>query len=180
MCKNDPRPPSASDTAQATFEAATKYLPGLFDITNKAILPNEMATLEATKAVQPGYTQLASDILKGPGSQLIGGVLDESKKIDTEFFAARAAGGDAMTRLLSSIDLSGLLSGSEAAEMERNLNRVDTGTGNTVGSAINTAKNINEYGTASTAKKEKQQQIGTEALGAAAGFLPASRVGIDP
>jgi len=181
MCKGDPKAPDASEVAQRSYQAALQYLPGIFELENKNILPNEQAQFAATKEVAPEYANLQNELYEGPGQQLVKDVNKTEQELNPEFFSTRAASSAALNKLLSSVDLSGMLSGSEEAEIERGLNRTNAEEGNTgVGGPLTTIKNAMTFGQAGNAKKTQQQQIGTGLVNAASGFLPASKVGIDP
>lgn len=175
FCK--PKIPSPQATADATFTSLLKYAPQLFSLLNENVLPAEQARVGAEEAIAPRELALDTQLLKGQGGDLIDTVLSKSKEIDPEFFNSRALVGDNLQRLMDSIDVSGTLSGSESAEIERNLNRMNAGE---VPSNLQTVKSGIEFGRAGQAKKLQGQQALTGAIGAGTSFLPASKVGIDP
>lgn len=194
-----------------SVKAITDLLPYYSKAVAGQIIPEEQAKLEAARAVSPGYNQLQLDLLRqygpqlskagsdialqeanqsaerdrtvlaGSGQELINQLLATQKTIDPEFFSTRASTADSINRLLSSIDPSGALSGSERSEVERSLGQEGNRRGiANAPSNLATVENATRYGKAGADKALKNQSMLSQAIAAATAFLPNSRVGFDP
>lgn len=115
------------------------------------------------------------------GQAALQAAINADRLANPEFYAARAGENEQLTRLMSSIDLTGKLSGGEEEALRRSVARQNdqTGTSN-VPSAINTAANAMQFGEKTYQRQEQAKSDLTSALNQATAFLPASRSGINP
>lgn len=203
-CGSDPKV-SAPESTKQMMEAFVQYLPQLLDASNKGVMPSEQASLDAARAVSPGYSQLQNelltnygpeftratsaldkqrqlaqaetdrDVLKGPGKEITEQALANQRIADPEYFKTRELGANRLADLFNSINVEGL-SGSERAEVERSLNRDNSSRGlGETPTATSTVSNAMTFG---GELDKKRNQLG-QALSLATSFLPASRSGID-
>lgn len=208
--EGDPPPQGTYETTRQMLEAFTQYLPQLIQGVNAQTKPTAQAQLSADEAVSPGYAALQNQLYKkygpeankigsdissqnmlaqarnenatlvGPGGDLAKNALSLERTIDPEFFNQRGQLDNSLSRLQNSIDLDGNLGGGSRAEIERSLNRDNSSKGNDNPSNINTVQNALRFGQAGEARKNQQQQALTSVINIGAGYLPASRAGIDP
>lgn len=196
----DPPAATAQETTAQQLMAYTQNLPGLMRVTNQEILPNELAQLEASRRVSPGYAELQKQLMETYGIQLndianriadtntkaaassdlstlqqygkplAQASLDAAMVADPEYYASREALNKKFLELMTN---GANLSGSELAQIERGNRAMDANTGNaTSGSVSNTAANLATFGQAGTNKLNNAIQLVTAGL-------PALRSGID-
>jgi hypothetical protein len=119
--------------------------------------------------------QTEADVLAGPGAELISRAQRLQQLVDPEFFVGRREAGQKYSDLLQTLDPSGL-SGSEAAEVERNVNRLFEGRG--LGSTPTSTSAIEaalQFGSRHSAKQSQIANI----LSQAPALLQASKSGVD-
>ena len=68
--KGDSYAPSTQESTAAQIQAMTQNLPALMQVTNAQFTPNELAQLEAARAVTPGYAKLQADTYDTEGRRL--------------------------------------------------------------------------------------------------------------
>ena len=206
QCGGDPPAPTTNESMASILEAYKANLPGLSNVIQQELLPMAQAQQNASAIINPqqaalqaelyakygpqlnqignqiaqqnAMSQATSDlnVLKGPGQELIKQGIEAQKLADPEFYTARAQTGDAVSKLLSSIDLSGL-SGGERAEVERSLNRDNVARGtNATPTATSTVANAMTFGNALNNKRAQMNQ----AIQTATGFMGGAKSGVDP
>ena len=93
--------------------------------------------------------------IQGPGQELVGDALQLDMLVNPEFYGFRQQASEGMSRLLASQDPS-KLSGSELAETERGLHRMNTSRGNiNVTDSTTTAANAGAFGSALAGKQAR-------------------------
>lgn len=180
----------------------TALAPYLAQSMTSLIKPQAQAELEAAQSVSPAYAQLMQELyaqygpqLNALGSQiaeqnaaaelatnqklLAGGGMDMLKTLDPEFYNTRATTSSRLGDLLSSIDLSGKLSGGEIAAIERSLAQSNMRGGTTAPSNLSTVSNAMQFGNAAYARKQAAQNALSQAINSATAFLPASKAGTE-
>lgn len=188
------------ETTAQMMQGMTQNLPSLMEIINAEITPNELAQLQASQAVSPGYSELqtqlyrdyapelaeiGSDIrnqsmmdqasgelavMQGPGRELVEEGLDIQRLADPEYFATREATGNA---IIDMFDNAGL-TGGEIEAINRSVNQQNIGRGlYDTPTMTNVVTNAQQYGNAAN---QKMQQ----AIAQATSFLPTSQSGLDP
>lgn len=194
----DPPSPTANESTQAMLNAYTTGLPEYYQMSNKQMLPNELATLSATQAVSPAYAALADQlykaygpsinktgsdiasqnamaqaqsdaaIYKGPGQDIARSALDVAKITDPEYYKTRETLGNRLGEMMQP----GLTGGEETA-ISRGVARdnVNSGVGERQ-SIAQQASNATRYGGA-----ERDRM--TQALSLATGALPTLKSGTD-
>lgn len=203
------KPPRAYKIPAEAVRAITDLLPYVTAYTTEQYKPYEEAKLGAAQAVSPGYAQLMSELLSTYGPQLTqtGTALDRQKALETqktqeqllagagpqtqqaldlmklvdpEYFSTKANTAGQLNNLFGSIDLTGALSPSERAEIERanNIEGMRRGT-MTAPSVTDTVSNAIRFGEAGKARQVQAQDALTKAIAAATTFMPASRTGFD-
>jgi len=199
--KTNPAKPTKSYARTAdSIRAMTDLLPFYNEALYKQILPEEEARYNATEQMSPKYNQLSLDLLKqfgpqfaeanagidlgilqGTGQELVDEALALYRKADPEFFATRELTSNRLADLMGNIDLTGGLSGSERAEIERSLGQdaLNRGSANAP-SQLDTVSNAMRFGEAGRKRQLENQSELSKAVAAATAFLPASRTGIDP
>lgn len=164
---SDPKPPSPEGQlwnmmfmSQLAPQMAANMAPAIGTIANEQ--------LRAAQRVSPAYAKLQMDLLNTYGPQIAAAELEQNKIADPEYYALRELESGKTFDLLNAMDPT-RLSGSEQAEVERGLNRmnVNTGTANAP-SQLNTVKNAMTFG---SALQDKQGRF-AQALGTATGALP--------
>lgn len=196
---------STSERMEDIMKAQIKYLPELSQVTSEQILPYEQKLLEASTAVQPQYTQAQydlykqygpllnelgmgiqssnaqrqaayeADILKNQGRDLALNAQNLQRQVDPEYFALRELQSKKLSDLLNSYDPSGL-SGSESANVERNMNRMNELHGIAgLGTSSEAFKNSQAFDDRLQQKKSALAQ----ALSAVPNALQSSRSGVD-
>lgn len=109
-------------------------------------------------------------IIQGPGQGLAQESINLSKLADPEYYKTRELSNAAYQNLVGSIDPN-KLTGSESAEIERNLNRMGDFPGGS-----SSWKHAITFGNALNQKKDRLASV----LSSAPGLLQASRSGVDP
>lgn len=199
MSGDRPAPSTQESTAQM-IEAYRQGLPGLMEVSNAQIRPNELAQLASQQATSPGYAKLQGDIydtegrrlnkigneiaganqqataqndlntINTVGKDLVGASLDAAKIADPEYYKNRELFGNSLATLLSA---GGDLTGGELAALERGVNRSNASTGTSfIPSATTVASNAMAFGDASRNKLMQGLQLAT-------GALPTLRSGMD-
>lgn len=187
------------ETTAEQLKAFTEGLPALMQVTNKEILPAELAKAEVSRQVSPIYADINKDIyaqygpelnqigneiarqnalasaendlavLKGPGQELVRSALDASKIFDPEYFALREQMAGQMSDLLQPG-----LSGGEREEINRYLARENQATGNQGAGAGNSTVLANAA-TFGGAARDRM----ANSLSLATGMLPVLRSNVD-
>ncbi len=159
----------APQQAQLSYELANKYLP-------------QFTQLGLDQSRQQAQGQAESDLalMSGTGRQLAAATLETQKQLDPEFFRSRQQSGDALTKLFGSLDdpTTGL-GGAEREEVTRSLARDNQSRGNLDPTQQSTVEAAMSMGSAGQARKAQKQQAIAQAVGSAAGAMPAFRTGID-
>lgn len=191
--------PMFSNLAASATSMLAPYLGQSID---QLIKPQALAELDTAQAVSPAYAQLMQELyaqygpqLNALGSQIAeqnaaaelatnrrlldAGGMDMLKTLDPEYFNTRATTSSRLGDLLSSIDLSGKLSGGEIAAIERSLAQSNMRGGTTAPSNLSTVANAMQFGNAAYARKQAAQNALSQAINSATAFLPASRTGME-
>jgi hypothetical protein len=202
--------PTPSESTASMLAAYQKYFPGLMKINAQNILPTEQAKLEATRAISPGYSELQQqlydaygpllaetgnrinaqnaeagaqsdlNVVKGTGRDLVKEAIETQKLADPEYYRSREQMGGRLGDLLSSIDLSGKLSGGEREALSRGQAQANQTRGISTNpsqtAALENALNFGEAG--HQRQNEAKAQLGG-ALSVGNQFLPASQSGMD-
>lgn len=184
---SDPKPPDVGRQMQQYVQAISSELPNIIQAIASGIMPLESAMLEAQKALSPaqrelqrqsvlGQAQTESDVLRGPGKDLVTGADELSRLIDPEFFKTRSDVSQGFTDLISSINPNMGLSAGESAELERFLNRDATASGiSDTPSASKTIEEGIQFGQAGGQRQLQRQQALSNALLGGSAALPAMR-----
>lgn len=203
----DPAAPSASESTGQQMQALIQYLPSFLKTVSGQIQPTEQALINSSKAISPQKEQLSTDLYRqfgpqvnkigsdiaaqnalsqsssdaavansGSAKSLVQGTSDLSRLIDPEFYKNREATSAKYLDLIGGMDPN-RLSGAEAANAERGLNRLNesSGNANTPNNPTAAIANAGVFGQALNAKRSLLSQ-------ALAGFAPiqsGSRSGID-
>jgi hypothetical protein len=114
------------------------------------------------------------------GQAALQAAINADKTANPQFYATRDLESSRLNDLMSSIDLSGKLSGSETRQIGQSLAQQNnqTGTVNTP-SALNTTSNAMTYGNAVYQRQEQAKSDLSGALGQASNFLPVSKSSVD-
>lgn len=164
--------------------------------TQRAIAPGQQQlSLDLAQQFMPQFTELglqqgrqqamgqaANDaaLMAGPGRELAANTLAIQQVLDPEFYRSRAQAGDALSRLFGSLsDPNTGLSGAEREEVTRSMARDNAARGNVDPTQLSTVEAAMSMGSAGAARKSQKQQSIANAVGAAAGSMPAMRTGID-
>lgn len=121
-----------------------------------------------------------SMVLAGPGRKLIEEALSAAKIYDPEYFKTRELASSRLGDLLRSIDISGNLSGSERAEVERSLAQEGgrRGTYNAP-SNLETVSNAMQFGDKGFQRQQQNRGMLSAAISNATAALPAFKSGTD-
>lgn len=200
----DPPAQNPGESTAQTLQGLIQNLPDLVKVVGANILPYEQSMQNAANIIAPQNQQLQADLyskfapqlnkvgqdiynsnvsntaaadlnaLKGPGADLNKEVLRQQEEIDPEFFANRAAAGQKFQELLGGMDPN-KLSGSELAQTERGINRLNAqnGANPTASSTL-----LNAAGTFGNALTNKRSQL-LQALDTFQGVQAGSKSGID-
>lgn len=202
-------PAATNQTTQEKMDdvmkAQVKHLPELNRITAESILPYERKLLEASKEIQPQYTQAQmdlykqygpemnrigmdvqaqnarqqaayeADLLKNQGADLTRSAQALQREVDPEYYAMREAQGRKMNELLNSYDVNGL-SGGEAANVERNLNRMNETSGI---SGMGTSTEALRGASAFDDRLQQKKSALAQALAQVPNALQSSKSGVD-
>jgi len=183
----DPPAPSAQETTDQALRAMTSNLPALMKAINLQMAPNELAQLEASRLVSPGYAALQQQLadtfgvsmndtqnriaatnakadaardlstLNEYGVPLAQASLNAARVADPEYYKTREALGNRFLELLTA---GPNLTGGEMAQIERGNRAMDANTGNTTsGSISNTAANLATFGEAGSNKLNNAIQL---------------------
>jgi len=196
----DQGPQSTGAAGSELYNQLKSYFPGIASLVGQQQGSLAQAGLAADQAVSPGYAQLASslfsqfapqnaktgvdvaginqmgqtqntvDTVAGPGTQLVKQADSLQRMLDPNYYSSADAVGAANTKLLNSMDPTGL-SGSERAEVERGIGQNPA---NLTPSAMSTVSNATRFG---TALQTKQQRYG-DVVAKVAGTLPTLKSGI--
>ena len=187
-----------------------QLLPYYLDTINKGNLQTAQGNLGVAQATSPGYAQLMtqifnqygpqlnaignainrqnalaqanteSQVMAGPGQNLVKQAYDLSQVFDKPYYDTRAATAGRLQDLLGSINLNGGLSDTERNEIAQGLSREGyaRGTANAP-SASETVANAMQYGQAGYQRRTQQQSLLGSAISTASSFLPSSKSGVD-
>lgn len=155
----DPPAPTASETTAAQLQAFTQYLPGLLATLRPEQKLSEQNNLDVQREIAPQLAQLNTELLaqfgpeynkvgqdlsrqnaiaqaetdaellSGSGAKAVSAASEAQRLLDPEFYATREATAKKYGDLLATYDPTGL-SPTEAASIERSVNRSNIGTGN--------------------------------------------------
>jgi hypothetical protein len=114
------------------------------------------------------------------GQAALQAAINADQTANPQFYATRDLESSRLNDLMSSVDLSGKLSGSETRSIGQSLAQQNnqTGTVNTP-SALNTVANATTYGNATYQRQEQAKSDLSGALGQASSFLPVSKSSVD-
>ena len=169
---------------QAQLEAQRQLAPGQAQLSydlSRQYLP-QFTQLGIDQQRQQAQGQAESDLalMSGTGRDLARSTLATQRELDPEFFRSREQSGDALTRLFGSLDdPSTGLGGAEREEVTRSLARDNQSRGNVDPTQQSTVEAAMSMGSAGQARKQQKQQAIAQAVGSAAGAMPAFRTGID-
>lgn len=203
-------PSKAYQNTASDIQAFSDLFPYLQSAINSQTLPTALTQLQASQATSPGYADLMTRlyaqygpalnaigsqitgqnmanftanqaaILQGPGQDLLKAGYDASQIFDAPYYQARQAAGDSINKLLSSIDLSGNLSGTETNQIAQGLAREGVQKGNlNAPSNADIVANAMQYGQAGYQRKQQAQSMLSNAIQSATSFLPQSKSGVD-
>lgn len=136
------------------FKALQDYAPSAISTINKQTPETAAAQLAAEKAVAPGYAELAQGLVSDADKY--------QRQLDPEYYASRAAIGQAMQKYLSSYDPTSLTP-TEEAQIARGIGA--TG-GNLQPSQMNTIRNAQTFGSAGTQRWKNFGEAVTNAANA--------------
>ncbi len=201
----DPAAPTAPESMGSTLVALRRTLPGIMNAYSGAVLPYEQKLIDAQKQILPQQNQLQYDqysqyapqlnqlgqqinasnaeaqsrsdlnILKGTGGQLTEAALEAQKKADPEYYKTREGVGAGFLSLLGGMDPN-KLSGSEMANAERGVNRLNNRSGNSNGGVpLNTISNAMTFGD----ELDKKRQAYGQTLGLGGQLMPSMKSGVD-
>jgi hypothetical protein len=155
----DPPAPTANETTAAQLQAFTQYLPGLLSTLRPEQKLSEQNNLDVQREIAPQLAQLNTELLaqygpeynkvgqdlsrqnaiaqaetdaqllSGSGAKAVSAASDAQRLLDPEFYGTRENTARKYNELVNSYDPNGL-SPSEAASIERSVNRSNIGTGN--------------------------------------------------
>jgi hypothetical protein len=192
---------NSQESTASALDAYTKGLPGLMEATQKQFTPNELAQLEAAKAVSPGYAKLQTQLydtagrdlnrigtdiaadnqlatakgdlrtIQSTGKDLVSAYNEAAAIADPEYYKNRAGLGNRISELLSA---GSNLTEGEMAQLERGVNRAQTESGN----AFNPSPSAIAAG-AMTFGQAGQEKF-RNAINQATNALPALKSGVDP
>lgn len=193
----DPAPQSGGESTAEMLAAYTRGLPGLMDVTNAQILPNELAQLASAQATSPQMAALQAqiygtsgrelnrignsiadenamasaqrdaNIMTGPGAALIEAANQAQRKIDPEYYKLREQSAAGIGQMFNP------LTGGENEAITRSLNRQNIQGGN-----FNVPSMTNVVGNAQTFGNASRDRLG-QAIGMATGAMPGMRSGVD-
>lgn len=201
----DPATPTPNESMGTTMLALQRNLPGIMKAYSTSVQPYEQKLLDAQKNILPQQNQLQYDqynqyapqlnelgqrvnasnaeaqsrsdlnVLRGTGGKLTQAALDAQRKADPEYYKTREGVGAGFLNMLGGMDPN-KLTGSESANVERGLNRLNTHSGNSNGGVpLNTISNAMTFG---DELANKRQGYGA-ALGLGSQMLPTFKSGID-
>jgi hypothetical protein len=196
--------------AASNVNAIYNLLPYFNSAVNQGIAPNALAQLQASQLTSGPYAELMTQlynqygpqlnaigneisqrnalaqantdkaVIEGPGKDLVKSAYSLSQVYDKPYYDSRLKGADALSNLLSSIDLSGALSTNERDEVGKGLAREGQSRGTAFApSNTEVVGNAMNYGNASFQRKTQAQDALTKAISAASSFLPAAKSGVD-
>jgi len=200
----DPAPQSAGESTAQALQGLVANLPALIKTYTENILPVEQATQNAQNVIAPQNQQLQADLyskyapqlnkvgqdiyssnvtntaqadlnaLSGPGKALNQEVLAQQMATDPEFFANRKAASEAFQKLIGGMDPNAL-SGSELAQEERGINRLNGANGFNPQAQTTTLAAAGSFGDALSKKRADL----TNALNTFQGLQTGAKSGID-
>lgn len=146
------------------------YGPQLNEIGNQIARQNAIAS-----------AQRDTDVLRGPGKELVQQALETAKLYDPEYFSTRALTGQRTNDLLNSINLSGGLSSTELDAITKGMARENAAQGREINTPSNfdTVANATQYGAAGRQRQIENQNQLSKAIQASTQFLPAAKSGVD-
>lgn len=197
FCGGDPPAPTAVESTREMLRGYEEGLPGFLRVTRTEAAPTAEAAYNLTKTFAPLYSALQTqvygeqgkelnkigreiarenalaqsatdtEVLKGPGKELILEANALNRTIDPEYYQTREKIAAGLAELLS-----GKLTGGEEEALQRSINRERIATGQTMPSALTTASAALRFGEAANNKL-------ANALALATGALPSFRSGTD-
>lgn len=206
----DPPAPATTESTREMLKAYSEFLPDMLKVTAQGIGPYEQALLKSQQEVALPKAQLQAEIyrqlgpllnktgidinkanaqgqaesdlnvIKGTGRELVKEGQETQKLLDPEFYKLREQAGGRMGELLSSIDLSGQLSGGEREELKRAQAQEFNRRGiNNSPSNLAALEGAMTFGQAGYARKTAEGNRLQNALTVANQALPAMRSGQD-
>ena len=197
LCGGDGPQQTGGESTDAMLAAYTKGLPGLMQVTNEQILPNELAQLASAQATSPQLAALQAqiygtsgrelnrignsiadenamsaaqrdaNIMSGPGAALIEAANQAQRKIDPEYYKLREQSAAGISQMFNP------MTGGETESITRSLNRQNVNNGN-----FNVPSMTNVVGNAQTFGNASRDRLG-QAIGMATGAMPGMRSGVD-
>jgi hypothetical protein len=190
---------SPSDAPWLANRAFIQQFPRMMGVIRPEITPIQQSLLQAAQATEPGFNELQTslyeqsaprlaaagaqaesygrnqsaqtdaNILAGPGRQIFDQSMAMDRLANPEFYAMRESIASQLPQLMS-----GQLTGGETEAITRSLNQdnLRRGTMNTP-NQLATVSNAMRFGDAARGRQ-------LQGLGAATGFMGASRTGVDP
>lgn len=185
-------------------------LPYISAAINAQQLPTALSDLNTAQVTAPGYAQLQTQlfnqygpqlnaigneiqrrnalaqadtenaVITGPGKDLVNNAYQLSQVYDKPYYDTRQSTADQLSKLFSSIDLSGGLSGTERNEVGQGLARegAQRGTG-FAPSNTETVSNAMRYGQAGYNRQQQAKSNLSDAISKASAFLPTAKSGVD-
>lgn len=206
----DPPAPSVGQSVGEMMREFTGAFPDFLKVTSAGMVPAAQAQLAANQATAPGLAKLQAElyqafgpqmgaisnqidaanrmagtqsdlaVLQGPGKQLVQDATALQKTVDPEYYATRTGVADNLSKLFSSIDLNGRLSGGENEALSRGIAQENERRGlSTTPSQTAALSNAMTFGGAQHAREQEAKNNLTQALQVANGALPALKSGTD-
>lgn len=159
----DPPAPSTQESMASILQAYQQNLPGLIKATVPGMTDIAQGNVAAAQATGDPYAQLQQHLLQTYGPALAATEKNIDQSVNPEYYQTRSTISKGIQDLVGGMDPN-KLSGSESAEVERGLNRLNP---NQVNSPIKTVQNAATFGSALANKRAQFEQ----ALGLATGAL---------
>ncbi len=201
----DPATPTPNESMGTTMLALQRNLPGIMKAYSTSVQPYEQKLLDAQKNILPQQNQLQYDqynqyapqlnelgqrvnasnaeaqsrsdlnVLRGTGGKLTQAALDAQRKADPEYYKTREGVGAGFLNMLGGMDPN-KLTGSEMANVERGVNRLNNRSGNSNGGVpLNAISNAMTFGDELTNKRQGYAQT----LGLGGQLMQPMKSGID-
>jgi len=169
---------------RAQLDAQREIAPGQaklsYDLSNEFMPKFTKLGIDQNRQQAQGQAESDLSLMSGTGRDLARETLLTQKELDPEFFKSREQSGDALTKLFASLDSPTTgLSGAEREETTRSLARDNFSRGNADATQQSTLEAAMKMGSAGQARKQQKQNAIGQAVGSAAGAMPAFRTGID-
>jgi hypothetical protein len=171
----DPPAQTPGESTAVTMQALQQHLPELIQTTSNQSIPLnrrfEESRLQTSQALSPAYAQLATDLLAGPGADLVLSAKEIDKLLNPQFYNVRNLQANKFREMLNSVNLD-----APDIEAERLINSENFRSGNTTPSSTTALANAINFGE----QRMKRQGMLNSMLANATNFLPASQTKFDP